>query len=298
MEKRTIANSELVLTPEGKVYHLKLGPGDIADTIFLVGDPGRVRMMSSLFDRIEFTTENREFVTHTGTYRNKRLSVISTGIGTDNIDIVVNELDALANINLDTRRLNSIHKRLRLIRIGTSGALHADIEPGNVILSRIAGGLDNLMYFYGGSEKITDGKLAEEFASHMNWNPSGSRPYFVHAADTLIDLLREESWFSGITLSAPGFYAPQGRSLRIGLADPEYITKVSSFQSGALRINNFEMEGSALYGLSRLLGHEALTICIALANRITGRFITDYKSYMQELLELVLSKIAKDEEND
>lgn len=294
MEKRTIANSELVLTPEGKVYHLKLGPGEVADTIFLVGDPGRVRLMSAMFDHVDVKVENREFVTHTGSYHGKRISVVSTGIGTDNIDIVVNELDALVNIDLETRQLKDRHSSLSFIRIGTSGALHADIDPGNVIVSATAGGLDNLMHFYGGSDALTDQDLGNAFADQMDWNPMNSRPYFIHASPFLSEKVMESGWFNGITLSAPGFYAPQGRSLRTRLTDPDFIEKVSLFRYGSLRINNFEMEGSALYGLSGLLGHHALTICIALANRITGKFITDYQPFMKDLLGNILDKMTQD----
>jgi uridine phosphorylase len=295
MEKRTIAKSELVLTPDSRIYHLHLKPGDIADTIFLVGDPGRVKTMSSLFDSVESVTENREFVTHTGFFNNKRVSVISTGIGTDNIDIVINELDALANIDFSSRTVKKSVKSLDIIRIGTSGALHEEIEPGSVIVSNIAGGLDNLMYFYKGIDEISDHELSMDFHSHMKWNNDNSRPYFVHSSEILLKKISKESYHQGITLAAPGFYAPQGRSLRIPVYDKDYVEKISNFRSGNIRINNFEMEGSALYGLSGLLGHEALTICIALANRITGKFITDYQPYIEQLLRDVLTQITDDD---
>jgi uridine phosphorylase len=295
MEKRPVKNSELVLTSDNRIYHLQLKPGEIADTVFLVGDPGRVQLMSSLFDKIDTKVENREFVTHTGLFNNQRVSVISTGIGTDNIDIVVNELDALANIDFITRTEKQHLKSLNLVRIGTSGALHEDIEPGSVILSAVSGGLDNLMYFYKGIDDITDQDLGNGFMTHMQWNEKNSQPYFVHASEKLIRKVRAEHYYSGITLSAPGFYAPQGRSIRTVLSDLQYIDKISSFRSGGYRINNFEMEGSALYGLSRLLGHDALTVCIALANRITGKFITDYKAYMMNLLKDILYRILGDD---
>lgn len=297
MEKRPLKNSELVLTSDNRIYHLQLKPGEIADTVFLVGDPGRVQLMSSLFDKIETKVENREFLTHTGTFNNHRVSVVSTGIGTDNIDIVVNELDALVNIDFTSRTEKQHLKSLNLVRIGTSGALHAEIEPGSVILSTVSGGLDNLMYFYKGIDDITDQHLGNGFMAHMKWNEKNSQPYFVHASDKLIRKIGTEQYYSGITLSAPGFYAPQGRSIRTVLSDLNYIDKISSFRSGGYRINNFEMEGSALYGLSRLLGHDALTICIALANRITGKFITDYKPYMMSLLKDMLDRILGDDQN-
>ncbi len=296
MEKQHLSKSELVLTPEKCIYHLHLKPDQIADTIFLVGDPGRVEIMSSLFDSIELKVENREFVTHTGYYRNKRVTVLSTGIGTDNIDIVINELDALANIDFETREIRAEKKSLKLIRIGTSGALHEDIDPGSVIISDISCGLDNLLHYYNDFPKVTDPELSVQFMDHMLWNKANSNPYFVHASEELISLFKHRDYFHGITLSAPGFYAPQGRSLRMELADPDYIEKISEFKSGDLRINNFEMEGSALIGLSRILGHKALTICIALANRRTGKFITEYQSIVKELLLDVLNKLYLEDE--
>ncbi|MCA1746616.1 MAG: nucleoside phosphorylase, partial [Bacteroidales bacterium] len=204
-----------MLTPDDRIYHLHLKPEEVADTVFLVGDPGRVKLMSSLFDTIDTRIENREFVTHTGSYNSHRVSVISTGIGTDNIDIVVNELDALANIDFRTRSIKKNLKSLDLIRIGTSGALHEEIDPGSVIISEVAGGLDNLMYFYKSIEEVTDRRLGEAFSAHMQWNVHNSTPYFVHASERLLNKVRAERYFTGITLSAPGFYAPQGRTLRL-----------------------------------------------------------------------------------
>lgn len=294
MEKPRIARSELVLTDDGRIYHLKLKPEDLGELIFLVGDPGRVKVMSRLFDSVTAIVENREFVTHTGYYRKKKVSVISTGIGTDNIDIVINELDALVNIDLETRTVKDVIKSLTLIRIGTSGALHEDIDPGSVILSEVAGGLDNLLYYYQVPGNILDTKLSQAFSNYMSWPEVNSRPYFLEAPGGLVEKVRNDNWFSGITLSAPGFYAPQGRSLRIPVSDREYIDKISTFRYGGLRINNFEMEGSALYGLSALLGHSALTACIALANRKTGKFITDYQPYIRDLLEKLLNLFTGD----
>jgi uridine phosphorylase len=292
MEKEHLAKSELVLTPDKSIYHLHLKPDQIADTIFLVGDPGRVQVMSSLFDSVEHRIENREFVTHTGYYKKKRLTVLSTGIGTDNIDIVVNELDALVNIDFNTREVKPEKKSLRLIRIGTSGALHAEIDPGSVIVSDISCGLDNLLHYYRDLPSVSNAELSTRFMEHMDWPSENSNPYFIHAAPELVSMFNDASYFHGITLSAPGFYAPQGRSLRMHISDPEYINKVSSFRYNDTRINNFEMEGSALCGLSQILGHQAITICIALANRITGRFITEYQPLVKTLLKDVLDKFA------
>lgn len=295
MEKHRLQKSELVLTPDKSIYHLHLKPADIADTIVLVGDPGRVQVMSSLFDTVELKVENREFVTHTGFYNNKRISVISTGIGTDNIDIVINELDALANIDFDTRTVKQERKSLKLVRIGTSGALHAEIEPGSVIVSNISCGFDNLLYFYKAFEQVTDRELGKQFCEHMQWSERNSEPYFVHAAPELLSLFNHDGFFRGITISAPGFYAPQGRSLRMEIASEAYLEKISSFRAGELRINNFEMEGSALCGLSKILDHQAITICIALANRITGRFITEYQPFVKKLLQDVLNKLCTED---
>lgn len=293
MERQNLSNSELVLTDDKRIYHLKLSPEDIADTIILVGDPGRVRMMSKLFDTIELRVENREFVTHTGQFRGKRISVISTGIGTDNIDIVINELDALANIDFNSRKCKQNLKSLKLIRIGTSGALQSEIEPGSVIISGIACGLDNLMYYYKGLDSLIDDEIAEKFRGHMNWPSKNSLPYFIPAPGSIIDKIKLKNAFKGITIAAPGFYGPQGRSLRLPIFDTDYIDKISSFFYNGLRINNFEMEGSALYGLSSLLGHEALTICIALANRRSGKFITEYHDQINQLLNDVLENIGE-----
>ena len=231
----------------------------MSDTIILVGDPGRVYQVSSHFDTIELKKENREFVTHTGTFRGKRLSVISTGIGTDNIDIVVNELDALYNIDLDSRKTIQAHQKLELIRIGTSGALQPDIVPGSVIVTEIAGGFDGLYHFYSDDRHLNIRELAEAFIEHTGWNRSLPEPYFIKAPGNLISRLSEPEWCSGITLSTPGFYAPQCRSLRLNPHDPDLLRKTGSFRYGRMRINNFEMESSALYALSSMMGHDAVT---------------------------------------
>lgn len=296
MEKEHLQKSELVLTPDNSIYHLHLKPDDIADTIFLVGDPGRVQVMSSLFDTVELKIENREFVTHTGYFNKKRVSVISTGIGTDNIDIVLNELDALVNIDFNSRTIKEEKQSLRLVRIGTSGALHAEIEPGSVIVSDISCGFDNLLYYYKDFQRVTDDELGSRFREHMDWNKYNSNPYFVHAAPELLNLFNSADYFHGITISAPGFYAPQGRTLRMEISSDEYLDKISSFRYADMRINNFEMEGSALCGLSSILGHQAITICIALANRITGRFITEYQPFVKKLLKDVLEKLCSEDE--
>lgn len=294
MEKRALKNSELVLSSDSKIYHLNLKPEDIGTLVFLVGDPGRVQLMSSLFDQVDVRVESREFVTHTGYFNKRRVSVVSTGIGPDNIDITVNELDALLNIDFTSRTIKEHKTPIRFIRIGTSGALQRNIEPGSVIVTKIAGGFDNLLYYYEGMEDICDLSLGADFYKHMQWDDENSHPYFIPASESLYKKIVDKRHFTGITIAAPGFYGPQGRTLRIPIKDKSYMEKISSYRYGQLKINNFEMESSALYGLSHLLGHEALCVCIALANRITGKFITDYKALMMRLLKEILIRMTND----
>ena len=281
-----------MLNNDGRIYHLNLVPEDIGSTIFLVGDPARVQMMSSLFDKVEIKIQNREFHTHTGYYNGQRISVISTGIGTDNIDIVLNELDALVNINLKTRSVLENSTALKFIRVGTSGSLKAEIEPGDVIVSTIAGGLDNLLHFYKDSQNVMHTDLNDSFRSHMNWQKSSLAPYFVSASPDLEAKITANRYYKGITLSAPGFYGPQGRALRMPLAYVEMIEQIQSFSFNNLSVLNLEMESSAIFGLSKLLGHEAITLCLALANRETGKFLTDYKSRMKEILAEILDQFT------
>jgi len=291
----TISHTDLILNPDGSIYHLALKPEDVADTIILVGDPGRVTQVSSHFEKVEVKKAKREFVTHTGLLNGKRISVISTGIGTDNIDIVLNELDALVNVNLEERQIRKEKKCLSLIRIGTSGALHRHILPGARIVSEIAGGFDGLYHFYQDEDQVAVEGLDEAFKKHTDWKGSLPDPYFIRGSERLISLLSEPEQISGITLSTPGFYAPQLRSIRLSPFDDKLIHKLSSFQFKQLRINNFEMESSGLYALSALLGHEALTLCVAVANRISKEFLTDYKPAMESLIEMVLEKLSKDD---
>jgi uridine phosphorylase len=290
-----ISHTDLILNPDGSIYHLHLLPEDIADQIILVGDPGRVKQVSSHFDTIELEKSNREFVTHTGSYKGKRISVLSTGIGTDNIDIVLNELDALVNVDLEQRTIKSEHRSLKLIRIGTSGALHADIAPGEQIIARIAGGFDGLYHFYKDPEGINQEALANTFMVHTKWKKSLAEPYFTRGSEHLLQLLSGPGMVSGITLSTPGFYAPQQRSIRLSPFDQELITKIGSFSFEGMRINNFEMESSALYALSSLLNHQAITICVAIANRISLQFLEDYHGAVDGLITLVLDKLTQDD---
>ena len=290
-----ISHTDLILNPNGSIYHLALLPEEIADTIILVGDPGRVEMISSRFDEVEVKKSNREFITHTGFYHGKRISVISTGIGTDNIDIVLNELDALVNVDLKERTVKQKKRSLTFIRVGTCGALHAHIEPGTRIITKIAGGFDGLYHFYHDEEQIGVKGLSKAFIDHTNWKRALPDPYFIEGSEKLLSLFSEPEQVAGITLSTPGFYAPQMRSIRLSPFDMNLIQKLTTFQFGTLQINNFEMESSALYALSALLGHHAITMCVAVANRISKEFLVDYKPAMESLIEMVMDKIAKDD---
>ncbi len=285
-------NSELILNPDGTIFHLHLSPGDIADTILLVGDPGRVEMITSMFDRIELTVRNREFVTATGLYRGQRLSVISTGIGTDNIDIVVNELDALVNIDLTTREVMSQHRKLRLLRIGTSGSLQAHIPLNAWLVSEKSVGFDGLLTFYADRERVCDMEFEQAFRKSVGWPNDLPTPYVVDASAELLDLFGGLEFTHGVNISAPGFYGPQGRVLRLPLALPGLNEKLEDFNHHGMQITNFEMESSAIYGLSRMLGHEALTICLIIANRVTREANNNYHAYMERLIRSVLDKLT------
>jgi uridine phosphorylase len=289
-----ISPTDLILNPDGSIYHLHLLPEEIADTILLVGDPGRVGLVSSRFDRIDLRKSNREFVTHTGSYRGKRISVISTGIGTDNIDIVINELDALVSVDLKSRTLLPSPGKLNLIRIGTSGALHDDISPGSILTTEIAGGFDGLYHYYRDDKQVAVPGLSEAFMGYAGWDKRLPEPYFIKGSATLSRQFSDPGWIRGITISTPGFYAPQMRSIRLSPVDQKLIQKLSAFTFNELRIINFEMESSALYALSSLLGHEALTLCVAVANRITASFLDNYIPVVETLIGMVLDKITQD----
>jgi len=286
---QTLGESELILTPEGEVYHLRLKPEHIADTILLVGDPGRVAEISQNFEQIECSISNREFVTHTGIYKGKRITALSTGIGTDNIDIVVQELDALVNIDLQNRIIKNEKKSLNLIRIGTSGAIQREVEVDTPIVSEFAIGFDGLLNFYAERNMVCDLDFEEEFKHFTFWNDRLATPYIVKASEKLSHLFANDIK-KGITISAPGFYGPQNRVLRLALSDPLLGQKIEKFNYKNSKITNYEMECSALYGLAKLLGHEALTVCIIIANRKTKSFSKDYKEPMQKLIVSILDQ--------
>lgn len=286
-----IQSSELIINPDGSIFHLHLKPADIADSIILVGDQGRVDMIGEYFESIELTRQNREFRTITGLYNGKRISVVSTGIGTDNIDIVLNELDALVNIDLETREVKKEHKSLRFVRIGTSGALQADIPVDTPVITRTACGFDGLLNFYADRDKVSNLAMENQFVSEMNYFRKLPVPYFVDADNDLFDILKPDCT-AGITISAPGFYGPQGRVLRLDIKDPNVNSKISALELNGERFTNYEMESSAIYGLSKLLGHKAVTICNIIANRMRGEYAKDYKVALHSTIKHVLDRLT------
>jgi len=288
-----IAPSELILNADGSIFHLHLKPGQIGNDIILVGDPGRVEMISGFFDEIEVKAQNREFVTVTGRYNGKRITVLSTGIGTDNIDIVINELDALVNIDLETRLIKAEKTSLNIIRIGTSGALQGDIPVDAFLVSRKAIGFDGLMNFYARREEFADLPFENAFKSYTNWNPLLASPYVVDCNSGLYDKITDGDFIPGITISAPGFYGPQGRELRLNIIDRQINDKIEAFRFDDMKITNYEMECSAIYGLSKLLGHQALTVCIIIANRISRDASSDYHPVMKRLVVKILDKLTQ-----
>jgi uridine phosphorylase len=289
-----IKDSELIINRDGSIFHLHLRPGDIAKKIVLVGDPGRVKMVSALFDKIEITRNNREFVSATGYYNGERLTVLSTGIGTDNIDIVVNELDALVNIDFKTRKINPVMEQLRFIRIGTSGGLQPELPLNSFIVTKKSIGFDGMLHFYEGLEEHCDTGFQDAFREFTEWDKNLPRPYVIDASDEMLNLFSGEEFTNGITISAPGFYGPQGREVRLPLAVPDLNRKIEEFRYKGFKITNFEMESSAIYGLSKLLGHKAITICALIANRVTREANENYKPVMERLVRLVLEKITSD----
>lgn len=291
--KRRFAESELIINSDGSVFHLHLKPEQLADKVILVGDPGRVETVAKYFDNIECEVSNREFRTITGTYQGKRISVQSTGIGCDNIDIVVNELDALANIDFTTREEKDKHRQLSIVRIGTCGGLQTFTPVGTFICSEISIGFDGLLNFYNGRDEVCDLPMEEAFKKHMNWNQRLGAPYFIHNDEELLDRIfhPEKGMVKGVTIACGGFYGPQGRELRIPLADPSQNEKIEGFEYQGKKITNFEMESSAVAGLSKLLGHKALTVCMVIANRKIKEANTGYKNQIEDLIKIVLENI-------
>lgn len=288
----SIGASELILNPDGSIYHLNLSPGELARDIIVVGDPGRVPVISAYFDSIEVKRQNREIFTHTGYLGKKRLSVLSTGMGTDNIDIVLNEIDALFNIDLQSRTAKKEHTPLNIIRLGTSGALQADIQVDGIVASTHGIGLDGMLYYYQDAPAVIDVELTRAFMDQTSWNNKFPHPYAVAASEKLLNTIAHD-FIQGITATAPGFYGPQGRVLRLPARHADLNLALTNFKASGKRIINFEMETSALYGLGRLLGHETLTVCAIIANRITQTYSKDYKLTIKKLIETLLERMER-----
>ena len=285
--------SELILNADGSIFHLHLRPEQIADKIILVGDPGRVNLVAQHFETRECEVESREFRTITGTYKGKRLSVISTGIGCDNIDIVVNELDALANIDFHTRTESQQFRQLELVRLGTCGGLQPHCPEGAFIASRKSLGFDGLLNFYDGRNEVCDLEFEKSFLEAMDWKGTQciAHPYCIDNNLELLERIAQDDMVRGVTIACGGFYGPQGRRLRLPLADSQANEKIMAFRHGELSITNFEMESSALAGLSALMGHKAMTCCMVVANRVAGKANPNYKNSIDTLIQLVLERI-------
>lgn len=290
-----IPESELIINNDGSVFHIHLKPEELADNVIMVGDPSRVDMIGEYLTDIEFRHESREFVSITGKRNGKRITALSHGIGPDNIDIVMTELDALANVDFNTREVKPVHKALNILRIGTSGALHADIPLGSYVLSHISVGFDGVMNWYGNREKVTIPAVEESFKKHMNWLDVLPSPYFVKASPKIIDLMKDVT-IKGVTISAPGFYGPQGRVVRVPLAMPDMLEDIESFRFSEAgedyRITNFEMESAPLAGLAAHLGHNASTVCCIIANRYLQSSNPDYKPAIRKLVELAVDRMS------
>lgn len=291
--KKYFPSSELIINEDGSVFHLHVKPEQLADKVILVGDPGRVALVASHFDRKEFEVESREFKTCTGSYKGKRITVLSTGIGCDNIDIVMNELDALANIDFNTREEKENFRRLELVRIGTCGGLQPNTLVGTFICSQKSIGFDGLLNFYAGRNEACDLEFEKAFLAHMGWtgNIGNPAPYVIDADPELCDRIAKDEMVRGVTIAANGFFGPQGRELRIPLADPEQNEKIEAFEYNGNKITNFEMESSALAGLGKLMGHKATTVCMVIANRLAKEANTGYRNTIDTLIKIVLDRI-------
>lgn len=287
---RIIPESELIINADGSVFHLHLKPEQLSDKIVMMGDPDRVTTTASFFDNIEYEVQNREFHTITGTYRGKRITALSHGIGTDNIDIVLTELDALANIDFEKRSVKEEFTPLTLVRVGTSGGMQPHCPVGSYVISEKSIGFDGLIYYYADSKTVREENFEEAFRNHVNLSPYLCTPYVVSADDELVNRIGFDM-IRGVTVSAVGFYGPQGRYVRLPLADPDMNTKIQSFRYGKYVITNYEMESSALAGLSKLMGHKAMTVCLIIANRVALNSKSDYKGSIEELIKTVLDRV-------
>ena len=291
MEKKYFAESELIINADGSVFHLHVKPEQLADKVILVGDPGRVSLVASHFEKVECDIQSREFHTITGSYQGKRISVVSTGIGCDNIDIVMNELDALANIDFITRHEKSPLKSLTLVRLGTCGGLQEYTPEGTYIASEKSIGFDGLLNYYAGRNEACDLEFEEAFKKHMDWNPQKGAPYVIDSDKETLNRIAGDDMVRGVTIACGGFFGPQGRELRIPLADPKQNEKIENFEYNGYRITNFEMESSALAGLAKLLRHKAMTCCMVIANRRAQKANVEYKNSIDGLIQIVLDRI-------
>ena len=290
MEENYFAPSELIINEDGSIFHLHLKPQELADKVILVGDPGRVALVASHFDGVECEANNREFRTITGNFKKKRITIVSTGIGCDNIDIVLNELDALANINFETRKENAKLRPLTLVRIGTCGGLQPNTPIGTFIASERSIGFDGLLNYYANRDKL-DIAFEKEFKKQVNWNPQLGNPYVADADKELLEQIAQDDMVRGVTIACGGFFGPQGRRLRIPLADPQLNEKIVKFEYNRYKITNFEMESSALAGLAQHMGHKAVTCCMVIANRIQKEANSGYKNTIDGLIKKVLERI-------
>ncbi len=291
MEKRVIPASELIINGDGSVFHIHLRPDQLRDKIILVGDPGRVTMVASYFDTIDYDVQSREFHAVGGTYKGKPLMCISHGIGPDNIEIVVTELDALANVDFATRTVKPEHRTLEMVRVGTSGSLQEEIHLGDFVMASKGTGFDGILNFYADRDKVCDLKFEREFCRHTGWKSTWAAPYTVDADAELIERIGRDDMIKGYTMAAVGFYAPQGRMVRLQLADPHLNEKIESFRYEGRPVTNFEMESACLQGLAKLLGHKAMTVCCIIAERRETKANTDYKPSVAKLIETVLERI-------
>ena len=289
--RTAIAESELIINEDGSIFHLHLKPAQLADLIVMCGDPARVSMIAEYFDTKECDVSSREFHTITGTYKGKRISVVSHGIGCDNIDIVVNELDALANIDFETRTVRNDFRQLTMVRIGTSGGIQPFTPIGSYVAAEKSIGFDGVVYFYKDNEKIRDKQIENELTKQLGWNITGIRPYVVSADKSLIEQITKNDIIRGMTIAANGFYGPQGRELRLGLADNKLNSKIESFCFENRQITNYEMESSALAGLAAMMGHRAVTVCCIIAGRYSKNMNTNYKDALPALIETILDRI-------
>lgn len=288
--KRLIPPSELPINADGSAFHLHLRPEELADKVVMMGDPGRVPLVAKQFDSIEFDRQSREFRVITGSYKGQRITALSHGIGCDNIDIVINELDALANIDLQTRTIKDEQKQLTLVRIGTCGGLQPFCPIGSYVVSQVSMGMDGLLFFYDKGAETNDNELTEAFLSHTHWSANLALPYFVHADKQLVERIGFDM-VKGITCSASGFYGPQGRHVRLGLSNPKQNDQLESFEHKGLQFTNYEMESAALTGLSALMGHASMTVCLVIANRYSNEMNTEYKGSFDDLITKVLDRI-------